>query len=37
MRRLMALGIGTLAGDGIATDFPDRLIDLVNARLESRP
>jgi glycerophosphoryl diester phosphodiesterase len=37
MRRQMALGIGTLAGDGIATDFPDRLIDLVNARLESRP
>jgi glycerophosphoryl diester phosphodiesterase len=31
MRRLMALGIGTLAGDGIATDFPDRLLNLLKA------
>ncbi|HWU37300.1 MAG TPA: glycerophosphodiester phosphodiesterase family protein [Candidatus Acidoferrum sp.] len=31
MRRLMALGIGTLAGDGIATDFPDRLLNLLRA------
>ena len=29
MRRLIALGIGTLAGDGIATDFPDRLLNLL--------
>jgi glycerophosphoryl diester phosphodiesterase len=29
MRRLMALGIGTHAGDGIATDFPDRLLNLL--------
>lgn len=32
MRRLMALGIGALAGDGIATDFPDRLLSLLSAR-----
>jgi glycerophosphoryl diester phosphodiesterase len=32
MRRLMTLGIGTFPGDGIATDFPDRLLDLVKAR-----
>jgi len=32
MRRLMALGIGNLAGDGIATDFPDRLLNLLKAR-----
>lgn len=31
MRRLSALGIGSLAGDGIATDFPDRLLPLRNA------
>jgi len=29
MGRLMALGIGALAGDGIATDFPDRLLNLL--------
>ncbi|MBI4737847.1 MAG: glycerophosphodiester phosphodiesterase [candidate division NC10 bacterium] len=29
MRRLMGLGIGTLAGDGIATDYPDRLLNLL--------
>ena len=29
MRRQMALGIGMLAGDGIATDFPDRLLHLL--------
>ncbi|MGE5848955.1 MAG: glycerophosphodiester phosphodiesterase [Candidatus Methylomirabilota bacterium] len=37
MRRLMALGIGTLAGDGIATDFPDRLLNLLSGRRERRP
>jgi glycerophosphoryl diester phosphodiesterase len=37
MRRLMALGIGTLAGDGIATDFPDRLLNLLGSRQERRP
>ena len=31
MQRLMALGIGTLAGDGIVTDFPDRLLNLLKA------
>lgn len=31
MRRLMSLGIGALAGDGIATDFPDRLLNLLRA------
>lgn len=36
MRRLMALGIGTLSGDGIATDFPDRLLKLLIARQERR-
>jgi glycerophosphoryl diester phosphodiesterase len=37
MRRLMALGIGALAGDGIATDFPDRLLNLLGSRQERRP
>ena len=37
MRRLVALGIGAMAGDGIATDFPDRLFTLLNARQERRP
>ena len=37
MRRIMALGIGTLAGDGIATDFPDRLLHLLSVRRERRP
>jgi len=37
MRRLMALGIGALAGDGIATDFPDRLLILLNARQRPKP
>jgi glycerophosphoryl diester phosphodiesterase len=37
MRRLMALGIGGLAGDGIATDFPDRLMNLLNARQRGKP
>jgi glycerophosphoryl diester phosphodiesterase len=32
MRRLMAAGIGTLPGDGIATDFPDRLLHLLETR-----
>jgi len=32
MRRLMAVGIGTLAGDGMVTDFPDRLLNLLKAR-----
>jgi glycerophosphoryl diester phosphodiesterase len=31
MRRLMALGIGAFPGDGIATDFPDRLVSLLRA------
>jgi glycerophosphoryl diester phosphodiesterase len=29
MRGLMTLGVGTFAGDGIATDFPDRLLNLL--------
>ncbi len=37
MRRLMALGIGTLPGDGIATDFPDRLLNILSGRRERRP
>ncbi len=32
MQRLIRLGIGNLAGDGIATDFPNRLVDLLRAR-----
>ncbi len=32
MRRLIALGIGTLAGDAITTDYPDRLLQLLKAR-----
>jgi glycerophosphoryl diester phosphodiesterase len=32
MERLMGLGIGRLRGDGIITDYPDRLIDLLRAR-----
>jgi len=32
MRRLMSLGIGTQAGDGIATDFPDRLLNLLKGQ-----
>ncbi len=32
MRRLMALGIGTMAGDAITTDYPDRLLKLLKAR-----
>jgi glycerophosphoryl diester phosphodiesterase len=31
MRRLIGLGIGTVAGDGIATDYPDRLLNLLKA------
>jgi len=37
MRRIMALGIGTLAGDGLATDFPDRLLHLLSVGRERRP
>jgi glycerophosphoryl diester phosphodiesterase len=37
MRRLLALGVGALAGDGIATDFPDRLLPLRNASRWYRP
>lgn len=36
MRRLMALGIGALVGDGMATDFPNRLLYLLSARRERR-
>ena len=32
MRRLMALGIGAMAGDAITTDYPDRLLKLLKAR-----
>jgi glycerophosphoryl diester phosphodiesterase len=32
MQRLISLGIGNQAGDGIATDFPDRLVDVLRAR-----
>lgn len=31
MRRLIDLGIGTFAGDGIVTDYPDRLLTLLKA------
>ncbi|MBI4840441.1 MAG: glycerophosphodiester phosphodiesterase [candidate division NC10 bacterium] len=31
MRRLIGLGIGTLAGDAIVTDYPDRLLTLLKA------
>lgn len=31
MRGLMTLGVGTFAGDGIATDFPDKLLSLLKA------
>ncbi len=37
MQRLMALGIGTLPGDGMATDFPDLLLNLLSVRRERRP
>jgi glycerophosphoryl diester phosphodiesterase len=37
MQRLIRLGIGTLAGDGIATDYPDRLGKLLNLHQERRP
>jgi glycerophosphoryl diester phosphodiesterase len=33
MWRLMTLGLGTFPGDGMATDFPDRLLNLLKARL----
>jgi glycerophosphoryl diester phosphodiesterase len=36
MGRLMALGIGALAGDGIATDFPDRLLNLLKAHQQRK-
>ena len=32
MQRLMSLGIGNRTGDGIATDFPDRLLKLLKAQ-----
>ncbi len=32
IERLLDAGIGTLRGDGIITDFPDRLIDVLRAR-----
>lgn len=32
MRRLMTLGIGIFPGDGMATDFPDRLLRLLKAQ-----
>lgn len=32
MRRLMILGIGTFPGDGIVTDFPDRLLNLLKGQ-----
>lgn len=32
MERLLALGIGALRGDGIITDHPDRLIQVLRAR-----
>jgi len=31
MRRLIGLGIGSFAGDGIVTDYPDRLLNLRKA------
>ncbi len=30
--RLLALGIGALRGDGIITNYPDRLIQLLRAK-----
>ena len=32
MERLLTLGIGALRGDGIITNFPDRLIQLLRAK-----
>ena len=32
IERLLAMGIGTLRGDGIITDYPDRLIQMLQAR-----
>ncbi len=32
MRRLLALGLGTLPGDAITTDYPDRLVRLLKDR-----
>jgi glycerophosphoryl diester phosphodiesterase len=36
IQRLIRLGIGTLAGDGIATDYPDRLLHLLKTYRERR-
>jgi glycerophosphoryl diester phosphodiesterase len=35
MRRLIAVGLGTLPGDGMISDYPDRLVKLRGARHES--
>jgi len=32
MRRLMVAGLGTLPGDGMISDFPDRLVNLRGTR-----
>lgn len=32
MERLLDAGIGTLGGDGIITDYPDRLLEILRAR-----
>jgi len=32
MERLLTLGIGALRGDGIITNYPDRLIQLLRAK-----
>lgn len=32
MERLLEMGIGTLRGDGIITNYPDRLIQMLRAR-----
>ncbi|MBI2455220.1 MAG: glycerophosphodiester phosphodiesterase, partial [candidate division NC10 bacterium] len=37
MRRLIDLGIGTVAGDGIVTDYPDRLLNLLRLLGHGRP
>jgi glycerophosphoryl diester phosphodiesterase len=32
MRRLIAMGLGALPGDGMISDYPDRLVNLRKAR-----
>jgi hypothetical protein len=32
MRRLMGMGLGSLPGDGMISDYPDRLVNLRKTR-----